>query len=322
MVQRALLVGLDVYPDPRNNLNSCVADTLAFKGMLQSVFGFDPANISLLHNSAATLSNVLEGLKRLMNGAQPGDQLVYFESSHGYRYPDGDTMVEVLCLYDKFLKDTDFIALTQAAPPDVLTVCLDSCHSGGMNKLFFPDGDVQVARAKVWTPTLEDQARYAQLYQQVTKFKFFANSATSVAGAVAKNLYFDPKNVAMQKDPSDGAPELNGALFAACQADQTAAAGTPATNNLSAFTYALIGELDRSLSLSDLGLKVARRLDDLNMQQVPRAVAPMMHPELLTETFITMQTPGGTVAPDAADGDGAFDPFEYLRSQLSDLIGS
>jgi hypothetical protein len=47
-----------------------------------------------------------------------------------------------------------------------------------------------------------------------------------------------------------------------------------------------------------------------------------MHPELLTETFITMQTPGGTVAPDAADGDGAFDPFEYLRSQLSDLIGS
>jgi hypothetical protein len=34
MVQRALLVGIDQYPDPRNNLNSCVADTLAFRDAL------------------------------------------------------------------------------------------------------------------------------------------------------------------------------------------------------------------------------------------------------------------------------------------------
>ncbi|MEP7089030.1 MAG: caspase family protein, partial [Nocardioidaceae bacterium] len=79
MARRALLVGLDVYPDPRNNLNSCVADTLAFKVMLQDDFGFDPAAITLLHNQDATLANVRTGLDTLFAGAHTGDQLVYFE---------------------------------------------------------------------------------------------------------------------------------------------------------------------------------------------------------------------------------------------------
>jgi hypothetical protein len=299
--------------------------------MLERVYGFDAADITLLHNSAATLENVRAGLTALMDGAHPGDQLVFYESSHGYRYPDGDTLVEVLCLYDKFFKDTDLVAMTQALPPDVLTVCLDSCHSGGMNKLFFPGGEVQVARVKVWTPTPEDAARYAQLYQQVTKFKFFASEPTSVPGAVAKNFHFDPKGIALPKDAAEGAPELNGAMLAACQADQTAAAGTPATNNLSAFTYALTTQIDPTLSLHDVQVRVADRLEELNMQQVPRASYPMAHPELFTETFISMTAAGtGGVVPTGPVGGGGgvpttpdggdFDPLEFLRSQLSGLV--
>src|SRR3954468_21244002 len=103
MARKALLVGIDVYPDPRNNLNSCVSDTLAMRNLLQSRYGFDSNAITLLHNQDATLSRVVSELGVLFTGAHSADHIVYFESSHGYRYVDGSTMVEVLCLYDGFL---------------------------------------------------------------------------------------------------------------------------------------------------------------------------------------------------------------------------
>jgi hypothetical protein len=326
MAKRALLIGIDTYPDPRNNLNSCVADTLAFKKLLQDTYQFDTAAISLLHNQDATLANVRASLDALFAGAHRDDELVYFESSHGYRYPEGNTMVEVLCLYDGFLKDTEFAERTQALPPNVLTVVLDACHSGGMNKLFFPTGDVQVARAKVWQPTLEQAERLAQTYTQVTRFKFFGRAATGDTGAVAKNFVIDPTGVAPAKDLSEGAVELNGALFAACMADQTAAAGSPPTNNLSAFTYGIVNEIDTSLSLTELNQRVRARLAALNMSQTPIAEAPPLHPELLTETFITMQPPSGAPSP-VLDGNGdggivtpglgdTFDLQAWLRQQL------
>jgi hypothetical protein len=310
MARRALLVGVDVYPDPRNNLNSCVADTLAFKALLQNTYQFEPAAITLMHNQAATLANARAGLDTLFANAHHGDQLVYFESSHGYRYPDGDTMVEVLCLYDGFLKDTEFAERTQGLPAEVLTVVLDSCHSGGMNKVFFPAGDVQVARAKVWQPPIEDAERDAQLYAQVTKFKFFGRASAGDTAAVAKNFVMDVVGVGQQKDLAEGAVDLNGALLSACQADQTAAAGSPQTNNLSAFTYGLASELDPRLSLSDLNQRIVARLKALNMNQTPTAVAPPLQPELLTET-----------APAPAQiGNGGFDPDAWLRTQLGSLF--
>jgi hypothetical protein len=66
--KRALLVGIDLYPDPRNNLNSCVADTQRVRGLLQNYYGFQPQDITLVHNSAATLANVRLQLSRLFTG--------------------------------------------------------------------------------------------------------------------------------------------------------------------------------------------------------------------------------------------------------------
>jgi hypothetical protein len=196
-----------------------------------------------------------------------------------------------------------------------------------MNKVFFPPtGDVQVARAKVWQPSVEEAARDAQLYAQVTKFKFFGRSATGDTGAVAKNFVLEPIGVPKQKDASQAAVDLNGALFAACLSDQTAAAGSPQTANLSAFTYGITSALDTSASLSDLNQRVGARLKALNMNQTPTAEAPPMHPELLTETFITMgqvggvpaqrETDGGVAPPPSGDG---FDPYAWLRQQLGVL---
>jgi hypothetical protein len=74
---------LDPHAHPPHNLNSCVADTLAFKALLQERYQFDAASITLLHNQDATLEGVRAGLDTLLDGAQVGDELVYLESSHG-----------------------------------------------------------------------------------------------------------------------------------------------------------------------------------------------------------------------------------------------
>jgi hypothetical protein len=338
-MKRALLIGIDQYPDPRNNLNSCVADTLKFKDMLMSSYGFAPGDIRLLHNNYATLANVRTGLDDLARGATIGDELVFFESSHGYRYPQGDTMVEVLCLYDAFLTDTEFAQRTQSLPPEVLTVVLDACHSGGMNKVFFsPDGPV-LARVKVWQPPTEEAIAQIQQMHQVTRFKFFGRTTSAEPADVAKA--FSIGNAAIKafatgsgvrpgvqalwsrKAYSAGDVELNGALFSACQADQTAAAGSTATNGLSAFTYAMTDQLDTSISLASLCVRTVARLQSLNMSQTPEVHTPIGQPQLANETFITLQpVQGPAVVPPQPIPEQPPDSPDALAALLMQIFGT
>jgi hypothetical protein len=322
--KRALLVGIDQYPDPRNNLNSCVADTQRFRGLLQNFYGFSPQDITLLHNNAATLTNVRVHLSSLLQGVSPGDQIVFYESSHGYRYVKGSTFVEVLCLYDQFLEDTELVQLSQQVPPGTFTCTLDACHSAGLEKLFFAPDGLHTARAKVWQPPPERAAADAAMLTQATSFKSFARAATSDTGAVAKQFSAEAfgANAPPAAKAGEGQPELNGVLFAACLADQTAAAGSTPTDGLSAFTWALGLELEAggvTMEARALRDRVDQRLQSLNMRQTPAVEAPMAHGGWLTQALITYDTAsanGSASAPPAAStptpstaADGEFDSF-------------
>lgn len=270
-----------------------------------SSYGFASGDIRLLHNNFATLANARTGLDDLTRNAAPGDELVFFESSHGYRYPQGDTMVEVLCLYDDFLTDTEFVQRTQVLPPDVLTVVLDACHSGGMNKVFFTADGPALARIKVWTPPNDEALRQVQQMLQVTQFKFFGRTIVAEPADVVKAFSFRDKVTKAfavtgaatpgvmarwnRKDFNAGDVELNGVLLSACQADQTAAAGSAATAFLSAFTFALTDQLDTGISVSSLCARIVARLDALHMSQTPEVHTPVARPRLASETFVTMQ---------------------------------
>ena len=84
--------------------------------------------------------------------------------------------------------------------------------------------------------------------------------------------------------------QLNGVLFAACLADQTAAAGSAPTDGLSAFTWALGRELEAggvTIAANALRDRVDQRLQALNMRQTAAIEAPMAHGGWLTETLIT-----------------------------------
>jgi Caspase domain len=322
VLKRALLVGIDIYPDPRNNLNSCVADTQRFRGLLQNYYGFQPLDITLLQNNAATLANVRIQLSRLFAGVGTGDQVVYFESSHGYRYVKGSTYTEVLCLYDQFLEDTELVQLSQQVPPGTFTCVIDACHSGGLEKLFFAPAGLQAARAKVWQPPPEQGAADLAVLGQATSFKSFCRATTSDTGAVAKQFSIDAFGADSAPPPAkagDGQPELNGVLFAACLADQTAAAGSPPTDGYSAFTWALGRELEAggvAIGANALGDRVVQRLQALNMRQTPEVEAPMAHGDWLTQTLITYGAAAGTTTtlppqptpPTSPDGD-VFDSF-------------
>ena len=291
-VKRALLVGIDQYPDPQNNLNSCVADTLRFRGLLQNYYGFEPQDITLLHNNAATLANVRAQLTQLFSGVTDADRVVFFESSHGYRYVKGSTYTEVLCLYDQFLEDTELVQLSQQVPAGTFTCVLDACHSAGLDKLFFAPDGLHAARAKVWQPPPDRAAADSALLAQATSFKSFGRAATGDTGAVAKQ--FSTEAFGSFAPPAakgaEGQPELNGLLFAACLADQTAAAGSPPTEGLSAFTWALGHELEAGgvpIAASALRDRVSARLQALNMRQTPAVEAPMAHGDWLTRAVIT-----------------------------------
>ncbi len=143
MKKKALLVGIDKYPDPRDGLRGCVNDVRLMEETLRGEYGFSgKSDIRILADSRATTDAILDGLSWLVAGAAPGDSLVFHYSGHGSQVPDdrhgdetSDGLDEILCPYDldwdRPLTDDRLAAACAGIPRDaLLTVILDCCHSG------------------------------------------------------------------------------------------------------------------------------------------------------------------------------------------------
>lgn len=182
----ALIVGINDYGDPRNNLNSCVADAAAMEGILREVYGFQ--RVTTLLDGDATIAGVDAALTALLAGATPEDRLVFFYSGHGYQVQKGESREEVLALRDGFYEDERLIAKTQALPPGVLTVILDSGFSGRVDKILIPGPDgFDVALSKVWRPDEETVRRESEELLKATRvvFKGFGRAPAVMPAAVA-----------------------------------------------------------------------------------------------------------------------------------------
>jgi len=141
MPRKALLVGINRYPDPSKELRGCVNDVLLMRETLTRHYGFtDPGGIRILTDHRATTAAILEGLAWLVDGVASGDSLVFHYSGHGSQVPDRngderDGLDEILCPYDLDwahpLTDDDLAAAVAPIPKGaLLTVILDCCHSG------------------------------------------------------------------------------------------------------------------------------------------------------------------------------------------------
>ena len=141
MARKALLVGINRYPDPADGLRGCVNDVKLMRDTLARHYGFiDPGAVRILTDHRATTEAILHNLAWLVDGAASGDSLVFHYSGHGSQVPDrngdeGDGLDEILCPYDLDwahpLTDDDLAAVVAPIPKGaLLTVILDCCHSG------------------------------------------------------------------------------------------------------------------------------------------------------------------------------------------------
>ena len=144
--RRALIIGINNYPDPANQLEGCVNDTFLMSALLQER-GFNAEDIRVLLNDRATADAIRERLSWLLDGAQDGMERVLFYSGHGAQLPiynavgEIDHVDECLVPYDfdwtkeKAITDDDFYHLYTDLPYEArFFAVFDCCHSGGLTR--------------------------------------------------------------------------------------------------------------------------------------------------------------------------------------------
>jgi Caspase domain len=298
--QKALIVGIDDYPGHGNDLPSCIKDAQSITALLQSApYGFE--EIATYTNEQATIANITAGLKWLFadqTALSQNDRLVFYFSGHGYRTEKDGMLRECMCLHDGFMFDTELTQTTQSLPSGILTVILDCCHAGGMEKKFLTElmaeGEssqpVETTRIKNWFPPSEEFAKTFAAEQSTIAVKQFGCSV--VTSSPGSGLGFGK---VMDVNPSlskSAEPEINGLLITACRADQTASASSSQTQGNSAFTYCLlevIKKLGAPVSSSQLFDLVSANLATLRFQQVPVLYEPVNALGLKTKQFITLK---------------------------------
>ncbi len=148
-MQRALLVGINQYPDPANRLHGCVNDVQDMAKFLTASCGFDSADIRLLCDKRATREAIMAHVGWLLNGAAAADHLVFHYSGHGAQMADRNpqgavhAVHDAICPYDfdwtdqHAVRDVDFGFAFDTVPEGVHFVWVaDSCFSGGLAKAF------------------------------------------------------------------------------------------------------------------------------------------------------------------------------------------
>ena len=139
--RRAVCVGIDKYP--RQPLAGCVQDSENWARALTEE-GFE---VKKLQNGRATRAALDKALRELLQGAKPGDQLVFQYAGHGAQVEDlsgddQDGFDEVMVPVDfdrgELWLDDDVYAACETLPKGAfLTLITDCCHSG-TNARFAP----------------------------------------------------------------------------------------------------------------------------------------------------------------------------------------
>jgi len=102
---RALLVGINEYPNRDNRLLGCVSDVYLMSAVLQER-GFDSESIAAVMNERATSVHVREKLHWLLDDAGENDERIFYFSGHGAVIPSVDSAEttnvtqEALATYD------------------------------------------------------------------------------------------------------------------------------------------------------------------------------------------------------------------------------
>jgi hypothetical protein len=150
MNNKALLVGINAYPNPNNNLRGCINDIIDMEYFIASKNKvYAKENIKTLTDSRANKKDILEHLNWLLFGASAGDQILFHYSGHGAQIPSNnpaiekDGLDEIICPYDfsgeasaeTAISDKEFASIFAKIPQGVHFVWIsDSCHSEDLSR--------------------------------------------------------------------------------------------------------------------------------------------------------------------------------------------
>ena len=150
MKNKALLVGINAYPNPSNHLRGCINDIVDMEYFIATKNKVYPKeNIRTLTDSRATKKGILNALNWLLLGASAGDQILFQYSGHGAQIPshsiaiEKDGLDEIICPYDfngedaaeTAISDKEFAKLFAKIPKGVHFVWIsDSCHSEDLSR--------------------------------------------------------------------------------------------------------------------------------------------------------------------------------------------
>jgi hypothetical protein len=231
MKNKALLVGINDYPLPGNDLRGCIndiADMGNFIAEKNKVYAWE--NIRTITDSRATKKGILEQLDWLLDGISAGDQLLFQYSGHGAQQPtlhpaiEKDGLDEIICPYDfnataaTAISDKEFAQRFAKIPKDVHFVWIsDSCHAADLSR------EPKDKQPVIIHPA--DELRYRN-------FKGAQANLTNVS------------NVANEAKAATNASSLQGALLSGCTSHQLSADAYINNRFNGAFTHYLIKNLN------------------------------------------------------------------------------
>jgi hypothetical protein len=303
--RRALLVGINEYPDPASRLEGCVNDVFLMSSVLQEC-GFQAEDIRVVLDDRATAKEIVDRLQWLLDGVTPQDERVFFYSGHGAQIPaygendEVDREDECLVPYDfdwspeHAVRDKQFFQLYSQLPYESRFVAImDCCHSGGMTREggrrvrgLTPPDDIR-HRALRWNAEL-------QMWEDrdLRKGKGPLSGSRQDALFVGKNGQTNRlgRAIGLRSLPSREYDKVRQELghkgpylpiiFEACQEDQLASEYRHGVTSYGAFTYSLAQELrqrraaGKNPTFNDLAKAVGKRLTALHYDQVPCLVGP------------------------------------------------
>jgi hypothetical protein len=301
--RKALLVGLNEYPDPAQRLAGCVNDVFLMSAILQEN-GFSEDHIRVVLDRRATAAGILERMHWLLDDAQPDDELVFFYSGHGAQLPtygDGDIvdrMDETLVPYDFdwseercITDDTIFGLYGQLPYKTRLTMIFDCCHSGGIHRDgsprargLTPPDDIRHramkwdAARQMWMPRTFDptNATFAKSRETAAAFAGENGAVRKLGRAMALRRMDEAEyEVAKAKAKGPVGPYLP-VILEACREDQLAYEYRHGAESYGAFTFSLVQSIraEKPKGLKKMIADIGDRLGDLGYAQEPQLLGP------------------------------------------------
>jgi metacaspase-1 len=303
--RRALLVGINEYPDPANRLAGCVNDVYLMSAVLQER-GFQPDDIRVVLDERATAEGIRQRLQWLLDDVRAGDERFFFYSGHGAQLPgygfEGKPDRLHSCLVpcdfawtgETAITDDQFDNYYSQLPYEArFIIVLDCCYSGGMVRAggarvrgLDPPDDVRHRMLRwdwereMWLPR-ELVLPNPDLAEQPDSAAYVGRSGAERRLGRAIGLRTLPQreyNRVRRRLGHEG-PYLP-LIYEACQADQFSYEYEHGVTSYGAFTYTLSRVLRqyrtaaRPITFTQLLNEARTTLHDLNYDQVPTLLGP------------------------------------------------